>query len=55
MEVRFLVRGEEEFKTLFAGFLGIFVYVIVGLIVYFIAWPATVDSRISYVKYSTKT
>lgn len=46
LDVKFLLKGEETFRTTYAGIIGILMYVAVGILTYYIAWPSSLTSRI---------
>ena len=47
LDVKFLLRGEETFRTVFAGIVGMLLYLTTALLTYYIAWPPALTSRIT--------
>lgn len=46
LDVKFLLRGEETFRTVFAGLVGMLLYLVTAVITYYVAWPTAFTSRI---------
>ena len=46
LNIKFLLKGEESFRTTYAGIIGILMYLAVGILTYYIAWPSSFTSRI---------
>lgn len=47
LDVKFLIEGEETFKTIFSGLMGLAVVIVLGIITYFVSWPDSFSSKIT--------
>jgi hypothetical protein len=53
LDVRFMIKGQEDFRTLFSGCIGLLTIVLLGAITYVIAWPDTFSSNIIKTEYTS--